>query len=253
VEPLRGTRTGRQEIEAELLEDVDGALWTRAMIDEHRVAEAPQLGRIVVAVDPNTTSGEASDDAGIVVVGRGHSDRHGYVLADHTVTRGGPAAWALAAVRAYHEFQADRVVAEANNGGEMVAITIRSVDASVPVKIVHASRGKRTRAEPVASLYTPLEGIRDALVHHVGSAASFADLEDEMTTWTGDGESPNRMDALVWALTELNLWQPVGRHRSGHAKGGRRSIPGAKLGDGLGELSAGAGVGGYTSGGYTSG
>lgn len=242
VAPLAGTRTGRQEIEAELLEDVEGALWTRSMIDELRVLEAPaDLRRIVVAVDPNTSSGEAADDAGIVVVGisarqDSHGNRHAYVLEDATTTRGGPAAWAIAAVRAYERRQADRIVAEKNQGGEMVALTIKGVDPSVPIKLVHASRGKRTRAEPVAALYSPVEGVRDGLIHHVGA---FPELEDEMTTWTGEGDSPNRMDALVWGLTELAPWRPVSRHGGGVARG---EMPGTRLGSGLGDLAAG----GYT-------
>lgn len=245
VAPLEGTRTGRQEIEAELLEDVEGALWTRAMIDALRVETFPELGRIVVAVDPNTTSGEAADDAGVIVVGRGASDRHGYVLDDRTTTRGGPAAWATATVDAYHDWEADAIVAEKNQGGEMVTLTIKSVDPSVPVKLVHAARGKRTRAEPVASLYSQIEGrdgelVRPGIVHHVGPAARYADLEDEMTTWTGEGESPNRMDALVWGLSELRLWTPVSRQRSGVARG--RIGGTARLGEGLGDLGYGGSI-----------
>jgi len=207
VAPLEGTRTGRQEIEAEILEDVEGALWTRTMIDKLRVPEAPPLSRIVVAVDPNTTSGESADNAGIVVAGLGHSDQHGYVLADRTQTRGGPRAWAQAAVDAYYEFEADLVVVEVNNGGEMCELVIHSVDPNVPVKKITASRGKRTRAEPVAALYeSDEEREKVGRVHHVGPAADFAALEDELTTWVAGDASPGRLDAAVWALTELKLW-----------------------------------------------
>jgi phage terminase large subunit-like protein len=207
VKPLEGTRTGRQEIEAEILEDVEGALWTRTMIDKLRVDVAPPLSRIVVAVDPNTTSGESADNAGIVVAGLGHSDKHGYVLADRTQTRGGPRAWAQAAVDAYYEFEADLIVVEVNNGGEMCELVIHSVDPTVPVKKITASRGKRTRAEPVAALYESDEAHEKVgRVHHVGPAANFAALEDELTTWVAGDASPGRLDAAVWSLTELKLW-----------------------------------------------
>lgn len=236
VAPLAGTRTGRQEIEAELLEDVEGALWTRAMIDMLRVAAAPPLRRIVVAVDPNTTSGETADDAGIVVAGEAQTEapgkRHMFVLDDRTQVRGGPRAWAAAAVDAYHDWDADRIVVEVNNGGEMAKLVIQGVDPTVPVKMIRATQGKRTRAEPVASAY---EGSVDepGWVHHVGDAGQFADLEDEMTTWTGDGTSPNRMDALVWALTELQPWRAKSQARGGIPRG---RMPGTQMGEGLGDL-----------------
>lgn len=205
IRPYEGTRLARQEILAELLEDVEGALWTLAQIDALRVKKHPSLQRLVVAVDPNTTSGEAANDAGVIVVGRGwHAGRqHGYVLADETITRGGPRAWARAAVDAYHEHNADRIIAEKNAGGEMVELTIKTVDPSVPVKLVNASRGKRTRAEPVSALYEgDEEKDNPPVVHHVGA---FPELEEQMTTWTPESESPDRMDALVWGLTELML------------------------------------------------
>ncbi len=205
IAPLEGTRTGRQEILAEVLEDVEGALWTRSVIEQIRVPRTdlgeiiPRLSKIVVAVDPNTTSGEAADNAGVIVVARG-TDGLGYVLDDKSQTRGGPRAWAQAAVDAYDEWSADMIVAETNQGGEMVKLTIAAVDPSAPVKMVSASRGKRTRAEPVATLY---EGDRP-LIRHVGP---FPDLEDEMVTWTPESDSPGRMDALVWGMTELELWK----------------------------------------------
>jgi phage terminase large subunit-like protein len=183
------------------------------------------MSRIVVAVDPNTTSGEAANDAGIVVCGRGHSDRYGYVLADSTRVRGGPRVWAQGAVDAFHEWKADRIVAEKNQGGEMVELTIHGVDPTVPVTLVTATRGKRTRAEPVAALYEGADGweedptVKQPQVRHVGV---FPELEDEMTTWTPEAESPNRMDALVWGLTELKIWQAP-------AKPMRSSVPQGRI------------------------
>jgi phage terminase large subunit-like protein len=198
-----GTRLGRQELEAEVLEDVEGALWTLSQIDARRVEQTPSLQRIIVGVDPNVSSAEGSNNAGIIVAGRDASaDSRGFVLADRTVTAGGPRAWAKAAVDAYYEFSADRIVAEKNNGGEMVELTIHTVDSSVPVKLVSASRGKRVRAEPISALYESSEANPLGRVFHVGV---FGELETEMTQWTPESESPDRMDALVWALTELLL------------------------------------------------
>ncbi len=187
-----GTRLGRQELEAEILEDVEGALWTLTQIEALRVREHPPMKRVVVAIDPSGTA--AGDACGIVVAGVGHDGR-GYVLADLSL-QASPGEWAAAAVQAYHDFAADRIVAETNFGGDMVEATLRSVDRRVPYKKLHASRGKLVRAEPVAALY------EQGRVHHVGA---FAPLETEMTTWTPGDASPNRMDALVWALTELML------------------------------------------------
>lgn len=204
IAPYEGTRLGLQEIHAQILEDVEGALWTLALIDDLRVDQEPDLARIVVGVDPNASSDEAANSAGVIVAGRdGRSqfERHAYVLADRTITRGGPRAWAQAAVDAYHDFKADLIIAEKNQGGEMVEVMLKTVDPTVPVKLVSASRGKRTRAEPIASLYVGSDTI-PGRVHHVGS---FPDLESEQTTWTPDADSPDRMDALVWALTELML------------------------------------------------
>lgn len=221
VAPLEGTRTGRQEIHAELLEEAEGALWTRDGIESIRIAEAPPLARIVVAVDPNASSDEAANSAGIVVVGRS-AQRNGYVLADKTIVRGGPRAWAAASVAAYHDWSADRIVAEKNNGGEMVGLTIETVDATVPIKLVSASRGKRTRAEPVSALYEGAPGwetnpaAKKPRVFHVGA---FPDLEDEMCLWTPELESPDRMDALVWGLTELMLGAGSGVYKSSVARG----------------------------------
>jgi phage terminase large subunit-like protein len=187
-----GTRLGRQELEAELLLDADGALWTRDMLDDARTTTVPNLRRIVVAIDPAATATADSDETGIIVAGI-DDHGHGYVLEDRSM-KGSPAEWASAAVTAHHVHKADRIVAEANQGGDMISHTLRTVDASVPVKLVHASRGKRTRAEPIAALY------EQGRVHHAGA---FPELEDQLCTWTPDGQSPDRLDALVWALSEL--------------------------------------------------
>lgn len=190
-----GTRLGRQELYAELLLDTPGALWTQASIDVDRVEKAPTLTRVVTAIDPAVTAGEDSDETGIVVVGLG-VDGHAYVLADRSC-RTSPDGWARRAVAAHDEFEGDRIVAEVNNGGDLVERVVRTVDATVPYRAVRASRGKRVRAEPVAALY------EQHRVHHVGG---LGDLEDQMCSWTPEsGDSPDRMDALVWALTDLML------------------------------------------------
>jgi phage terminase large subunit-like protein len=188
-----GTRIGRQELLGELLDDVEGALWTLGLLDETRVETAPDLQRIVVAVDPSGGTGPNSDEQGIVVAGLG-VDGNLYILADRSCSLS-PHGWASRAVAAYHEFSADRIIAERNYGGDMVESTIRQVDQRVPVKVITASRGKVQRAEPVAALY------EQHRVHHLGAMPK---LEDQMTTWTPQsGTSPDRMDALVWAVTEL--------------------------------------------------
>lgn len=234
VRRFGGTRLGRQELEAELLEDVEGALWTLSQIDARRVAatSVPQLTRIVVAVDPNVSSEEGSNEAGIVVVGRDASaEPRGYVLADRTVA-GGPRAWAKAAVDAYYEFRADRIVAEKNNGGEMVELTLHTVDAGVPVKLVNASRGKRVRAEPIAALYESSDANPLGRVFHAGV---FTELEEQMTQWTPGAESPDRMDALVWGCSEL-LQGPSRTIRSSVPRG---RIPGPHERAGLAGLIPG--------------
>ncbi|MFK4400812.1 phage terminase large subunit-like protein [Bradyrhizobium elkanii] len=194
-----GTRLGRQEINAELLEDVQGALWTRDMLEKARfTGSIPDLKRVVVAIDPSGTGGQddGGDAVGIVVAGIGR-DGLGYVLADRTV-KASPAVWGARAVAAYHEFRADRIVAERNFGGAMVQHVIRTVNPSVPYREVTASRGKIQRAEPIAALYEQNK------VRHVGN---FTELEDQLAAMTGEGYlgegSPDRADALVWALTEL--------------------------------------------------
>lgn len=199
-----GTRVGRQELYGELLTDTPGALWTLATIDVHRRTAHPALARVVVAIDPAVTSGEDSDATGIVAAGVDFAGEV-WVLADRTC-RLSPDGWARRAVALYDEVAGDRIVAEVNNGGDLVAHVLRTVDPAVPVRTVHASRGKRVRAEPVAALY------EQGRVHHVGA---FEELEDQMTTWTPESaDSPDRLDALVWAITDLAIEQPKRRRRS---------------------------------------
>jgi phage terminase large subunit-like protein len=232
VNRYRGTRLERQELEGAYLEDTEGALWTTEAIDADRVTavpsrmvrdiEVPALDTVVVAVDPSASEdanpdladaggGDArGDEAGIVVCGSGPAPAsyrlpdgsedtlpHGYVLDDRS-RHYSPSGWADAAIDAYVEHEADYIVYEANQGGAMVATLLRRAaerrGLRVRVKDVHASRGKRTRAEPIAQLYDQHR------IHHVGT---FDELEDEQTTWVPGMDSPNRMDALVWALTEL--------------------------------------------------
>ncbi len=197
-------RSIRQEILAEDLDDAPGALWKRDLIEAGRVERCPELARVVVAIDPAVTSTATSDECGLVVAGIGQ-DGHGYILTDQTARRS-PAEWGAEAVRLYHAHAADRIIAETNNGGDMVELTIRTVPAREPYpsgaacayRAVTASRGKAVRAEPVAALY------EQGKVHHVGC---MPDLEDELCTWEplGGMRSPNRLDALVWALTDLML------------------------------------------------
>lgn len=193
-----GTRLGRQELDGELIADRDDALWNRAALEAGRVAAAPDLGRIVVAVDPPAASGARSDACGIVAAGR--AGGHAYVLADASLARATPQAWAGAALALYHRLQADALVVEVNQGGEMAAAVLGQCDPAVPVTRVHATRGKYLRAEPVSLLYAR------GLVHHVGA---FPALEDELCDFGPDGlsggASPDRLDALVWALTHLML------------------------------------------------
>lgn len=190
-----GTRLGRQELEAEILGDLPGALWSMASIDAYRIPTAPTLGRIVVAVDPAVTATEESDEHGIIVAGI--ADQRGVVLEDASM-QGSPAEWARRAVSLYRSWGADGIVIEVNQGGDMVAHTIRTVDPMVNIIEVRASRGKHVRAEPIAALY------EQGKIAHVGS---YAELENQMTQMTqhgyqGDG-SPDRLDALVWAFSEL--------------------------------------------------
>ncbi|GJL92768.1 DNA-packaging protein [Hyphococcus sp.] len=195
-----GTALGRQELLGELIDDVAGALWTWNLIEAARISVAPALDRIVVAVDPPATSGEGADECGIIIAGVAYCGEvmTAFVLADWSAAGLSPRQWAEKTAAAYHEFSADRIVVEVNQGGEMAKAVIAQVDADVPVRGVYATRGKRTRAEPVAALY------EQGRVRHVGA---FAKLEDQMTSYTGEknAKSPDRFDALVWAITELLL------------------------------------------------
>ena len=197
VERLRkryqGTRLGRQELEGLILDDVPGALWSRELLETTRVTAAPEdMMRIVVAIDPAVTSHEESNRTGIMVCGLGYNGE-GYVLADGTL-RGTPAQWASQAIKLYHQFSADRVVAEVNNGGEMIEYTIKSIDPTIPVTSLRASRAKHTRAEPIAARF------ETNTAHIVGVQP---ELEDELCTWTPGEVSPDRLDAMVWGLPEL--------------------------------------------------
>ncbi|MFQ6552832.1 DNA-packaging protein [Aestuariibius insulae] len=199
-----GTRLGRQELDGILIDEIDGALWSGAMLETARLEEAPALSRIVVAVDPPVTGKAGSDACGIVVAGAVTDgpprDWTAYVLADRSVEGASPLAWAKAAVAASEEFGADRLVAEVNQGGDLVAEMIRQVGPMISYKAVHASRGKTARAEPVAALY------EQGRVHHL---RGLGQLEEQMGLMSHSGfkgrGSPDRVDALVWALTELML------------------------------------------------
>lgn len=191
-----GTRLGRQELNAEILSDLPGALWSQSTIDAYRVDHAPEIGRTVVALDPAVTNTEDADEHGLIVAGMG-PDQSAYVLEDASL-KGGPADWARKAVAKYHEYNADGIVVEVNQGGDMVAHTIKAVAPNVNVIEVRATKGKHVRAEPVAALY------EQGRVRHVGQ---FPELENQLTQFTNEGyqgeRSPDRADALVWACTEL--------------------------------------------------
>ena len=195
IAKYEGTRLGRQELNAELLEDTPGALWQRGQLELLRVDAAPPLQRIVVAIDPAATSHEGSDETGIVVAGRS-ADKQGYLLEDAS-GRYTPDQWARVAIDLYHKHRADRIVYETNQGGEMVEHTLRTVWSAAPLKGVNASKSKQARAEPISALY------EQGKVHHVG--AQFAQLEDQLCNWLPGDKSPDRLDAMVWAFTELLL------------------------------------------------
>ncbi|WP_372577638.1 DNA-packaging protein [Ruegeria hyattellae] len=199
-----GTRLGRQELEGVLMTDIEGALWSAEMLERAQVDAVPELDRVVVALDPAVSSGASADECGIVVVGaklKGPPQEwRAYVLADRTVRGKGPAGWARAAIAAMDEFDAERLVAEVNQGGQLVEEVLRQVDPLVPFKAVHAARGKAARAEPVAALYE-----QGKVLHLRGLGA----LEEQMCLMTNQGfegqGSPDRVDALVWALHELMI------------------------------------------------
>lgn len=211
IRKYEGTRLGRQELLAELLEDVPGALWTREMIDATRVRldQIPPLYRIVVAIDPAVTAEEDSDETGIVCAGVSH-DQQVYVLGDVSL-RASPNTWARAALRVLLKWNGDRIIAETNNGGDLVEMNIRAVHPGVPYRAVRASRGKMVRAEPVAALY------EQRRVHHAGG---FPEMEDQMCGYVPGGEArhDDRMDALVWAITDLLIDPEEGQILLGNAR-----------------------------------
>lgn len=199
ITKYEGTRLGRQELYAQLLDDVPGALWSRDMLDKHRVSIVPELKLVGVAIDPAVTANEESNETGIIVGGLSE-DGHGYVIQDDS-GKYTPEGWAAKACRLYHLHEANSIIAEVNNGGDLVRSVILNSDQSVRYEAVRASRGKYTRAEPVAQLY------EQGKIHHVGM---FGELEDQMCSWVPGDDSPDRIDALVWLMTKLML---VGRRK----------------------------------------
>jgi predicted phage terminase large subunit-like protein len=193
-ERYEGTRIGRQELFAEILEDVEGALFNGQLIEDNRVRDIPELERIVVAVDPAVTSTEHSDETGIIVAGR-TSNNHFYILQDASQTTS-PDVWVKKAIELYNRYECDRIVAEVNNGGDLIERLLRTQDSTVPYTSVRATRGKQVRAEPISALY------EQNRVHHVGY---FKDLEEQMCQFTGNNvkSHDDRVDALVWAITSL--------------------------------------------------
>jgi len=194
IAPYVGTRLGKQEIEGKILDDNPDALWTRKIIDDNRRNKFPELVRVVIAVDPEATANEKSSETGIIAIGLS-ADGHGWLLGDDSL-RASPDEWGNAVVTAYHKYNADRIIGEVNNGGDMIEYVIKTVDPNVSYKSVRASRGKYIRAEPVAALY------EQGKIHHIGN---FPDLEDQLCEWMPGEKSPDRLDALVWGVTELML------------------------------------------------
>ena len=195
-EKYEGTTLGRQELYAEIVDNLEGALWTHELIEEARLKDDTerQLTQIIVAVDPAVTANENSDETGIVVVGKDHNNEF-YVLEDlsgrHSADK-----WGKIAINAFYEWEADRIVAEVNNGGDLVERLIRNIDHNVSYRSVRATRGKILRAEPIAALY------EQRRVHHIGA---LPELESQMCSYTGEANSsPDRLDALVWGITELS-------------------------------------------------
>ena len=204
VQKFENTRLGRQELYAEILEDIEGALWKNSMLDEYRVSKAPDLRRIVIAIDPAVSTNKTSDETGIIAAGQGF-DEHFYPIADVSGIYS-PLEWAKKAIYQYETLHADAIVAETNNGGDLVEANLKACGFTGRVIKVHASKGKATRAEPVVGLY------EQGKVHHVGSLAT---LETQMTTWDPKEDfSPDRVDALVWAITDL--MRPPIRPASSH-------------------------------------
>ena len=196
-EKYEGTTLGRQELYAEVIDMLEGALWTNTTIEEARLAAntVKELTQIIVAIDPAVTHNDDSDETGIVVVGKDANNEY-YVLEDISGKYSADK-WGKIAIKAFYEWDADRIIAETNNGGDLVERLLRTIDSNIPYKSVTATRGKMVRAEPIAALY------EQRRVHHIGY---FAELESQMTTYTGERPkpSPDRLDALVWGLTELS-------------------------------------------------
>lgn len=195
VDRYEGTRLGRQELAGEILSDNPDALWKRDQLDQLRVQSYPDLFAIAVAIDPAVSATESSSETGIITAGIGYHEGRiqGYVLSDDSM-RASPGDWGRAAIAAYHRHQADRIVGEVNNGGDMVETTINTIETHIPFKQVRATRGKYSRAEPISALY------EQGRIHHVGF---FPELEDQLCEWVPGERSPDRLDALVWAFTEL--------------------------------------------------
>jgi phage terminase large subunit-like protein len=198
ISKYENTRLGRQELDGEFLSDNPKALWKRADIDNNRIRQIPELTYVVVGVDPAITDKAGSDDTGIIAAGK-NKEGHFYILGDYTV-HDTPQKWAEAAITAFHKHEANTIVSETNQGGDMIERLLKSVDSKITYKPVRASRGKYTRAEPVSALY------EQGKVHHFGT---FPELEDELCEWIPGSGSPDRLDALVWALTELEGKTPL--------------------------------------------
>ena len=192
-ERYSGTRLGQQELYGQILEDVEGALFNSANIEQSRIEVTPDMQRIVIAVDPAVTANSNSDETGIIVAGRG-VDNHFYILEDKSGVFS-PDVWIKRAIELYYKFDADRIVCEVNNGGDLIEKLLRVQDVNVPYSSVRATRGKMLRAEPISALY------EQGKVHHVGY---FKELEEQMCSYTPDTiKSPDRLDALVWGITSL--------------------------------------------------
>jgi len=217
IRKYMGTRLGRQELDAVILDDNPNALWKRKDLDDYRVEKAPDLYRIITAVDPEATDSEESSETGIVIVGEGKAMPgmrnqdlpHFYVIDDMSL-KGSPNGWGRQVVTAFNKYECDRIIAEKNNGGDMVKSTIHNVDAKVPFSPVWASRGKYVRAEPISALY------EQGRVHHVGS---FPILEDQLCEWVPGEKSPDRLDALVWGVTWLSEKESIAQAPSVRAHG----------------------------------
>lgn len=220
VKKYEGTRLGRQELHAEILDDAPGALWKRAQVDDLRVGaeDLPPLVRIVVAIDPSVSADAADAATGIVVCALG-DDGHGYAITDGSLEKPTPEQWARQAVKLYNDHDADRIIAEVNNGGDLVEANVRTVDPRVSYKAVRATRGKEIRAEPIAAL------VEQGRIHHVGY---MPELEDELCQWEPGDPSPNRLDAYVWGFTELMLGGPVVKNAYGIARTHRAALPRAR-------------------------